>query len=49
MEKGRHGDMETYRHGDIRRKKENGSQSDFPLSVYRLLIMQTEDRHLSVC
>jgi hypothetical protein len=47
METWRHGDidMETWKHGgigDIRRKTENKSQGNFPKSVYRLLIVQTE-------
>ncbi len=28
---------------------EKGSPGDFPYSVYRLLIVQTEVRHFSVC
>jgi hypothetical protein len=49
-----HGDMERWRwrHGDIetwRHQMENGSLGDFPSSVYRLLIVQTEVCCLSVC
>jgi hypothetical protein len=50
METRRHGqgDMETctwiHGHRDIKRKMENGSPGDFPVSVYRLPIVQ-----LKVC
>ncbi len=55
----RHGNMETWKHGTWwnrdtgmetrRHETENGSPGDFPYSVYRFLIMQTEICRLSVC
>jgi hypothetical protein len=46
--------MEKWRHGDMdmearRHQTENRSPGDFPLSIYRVLTMQTDDGRLSLC
>jgi hypothetical protein len=42
-------DMETWTNGDMETPNENGSPGYFPLSGYRLLILQKEVCRLSVC
>jgi hypothetical protein len=49
METWIHEDMETWTWRHQKDKEKNGSLGDYTLSVYRLLIVQTEVCRLSVC